>query len=131
MSLLIISNLSTDENREIVKDIWQKNTHYACAEMQAFNEMAMEYMSSHPMLVSIPSSSIKKTTPNKLIPILEQNKNINLLILTNNKRINSFENKLYEILNTRFNSTVFYVYNKEKIDYQEMLKEVLINLKRT
>lgn len=131
MSLLIISNLSTDETKDIVNDIWQKNKKHACAEVDILSDEALQYMSYYSMIASISSSSIKKLTPNKLIVMLERNPNINILIITNNKKINSFENKLYELLNVRFNNTVFYIHNKENIDYQEMIKEVLINLKRT
>ena len=117
MNLIIIGN----ETDEIAMDIWRGNTNYMVLNKSPYiwSKNYADFVKDKAVIVSTTSEQFENRTINDTIEILKSRNFIPILI---SDKEDDMPSLMYSVLKDENLNTLWYMKNKKKIDYDELIK---------
>lgn len=117
MNLILIGN----EIDDFALDIWKANTNYTILNKNPYvwSKLFKNYISNRDVIVVTTNEQFMDKNINDVIEFMHKNNFIPILIADNPK---SIENNIYTALCDEIPSALLYTRNKEKKDYDELIK---------
>ena len=117
MNLIIIGN----DVDEIAMDIWRGNTNYTVLNKSPYiwSKQYADFVKDKDVIVSTTSEQFENKTINETIEILNERNFIPILISDAEEDMPSL---MYSVLKDENPNTIWYMKNKKKVDYKELIK---------